>query len=250
MQKTSVIYIDDNETDIIRFQESIENLSDVIYLGNCSSASEAYNICIEKQPDIVSVGLSIKTSEGLWLINKLEEQNFDIVIVHDELESEFMEIELQTTAFINKPIENTKLEKVINDIKDKKYNDMQLIELKEHPKEIGTNESQKRIFINTQKQIIILQLSEIVFVEAKGSYSHFHMLNGKIIVSGKNLKSYEPILLKNIDFKRIHRTYIINEIHLISIDKKKLHFSFQFSNEMQIAVATYRKDSGFNNMLS
>ncbi|MCX6319455.1 MAG: LytTR family DNA-binding domain-containing protein [Bacteroidetes bacterium] len=103
--------------------------------------------------------------------------------------------------------------------------------------------------MNTQKQILILQLDEVLYLEADGSYTNFHMMDGKVIVSSKNLKKYSEQVELNPDFVKIHHSYVINQSHLLAITKRKMEMTFQFRNNIEIKVATFRRAEWMNKFL-
>lgn len=59
----------------------------------------------------------------------------------------------------------------------------------------------------------ILNVSNIIYVEADSNYSVFHLENKENIIVSKPLKEYEEIL-ENSGFSRIHKSTIINLKHL------------------------------------
>ena len=59
----------------------------------------------------------------------------------------------------------------------------------------------------------ILNVNNILYVEADSNYSVFHLENGEKIIVSKHLKEYEDIL-DSSGFSRIHKSTIINLKHL------------------------------------
>jgi two-component system LytT family response regulator len=54
-----------------------------------------------------------------------------------------------------------------------------------------------------------INISEILYCQADGSYTHIHFLNGKKITTSKLLKSIEE-LLPSETFFRIHKSHLVN----------------------------------------
>lgn len=71
----------------------------------------------------------------------------------------------------------------------------------------------KKICLPTQKGFTIVKLDEIVYCEAKSSYTVFRFLNHKQAIISKPLSDYEKLLL-DASFLRIHKSYLINLIHV------------------------------------
>jgi two-component system LytT family response regulator len=62
-----------------------------------------------------------------------------------------------------------------------------------------------------------LKITDIILLEAKINYTNIYLINGKKIIIAKTLKAFEDILTKH-NFYRIHRTFLINRIHLKAYD--------------------------------
>jgi two-component system LytT family response regulator len=55
----------------------------------------------------------------------------------------------------------------------------------------------------------MINISDIIYCQADGSYTHIYLLNGKKLTTSKLLKSIEE-LLPNETFFRIHKSYLVN----------------------------------------
>jgi two-component system LytT family response regulator len=71
----------------------------------------------------------------------------------------------------------------------------------------------KRICLPTQKGFTVVKLEEIVYCEAKSSYTIFRFLNNKQAIISKPLFDYEK-LLADTSFLRVHKSYLINLMHV------------------------------------
>lgn len=87
---------------------------------------------------------------------------------------------------------------------------------------------------------------DIVFCMADGRYTTFFLLNGKKIVSCKNLGEYEK-QLNEVSFYRIHHGYIINVQHITSVVKSDGVFC-ELNNAIKIPIAK-RKQATFNRFM-
>lgn len=61
-----------------------------------------------------------------------------------------------------------------------------------------------------------LKAEEIIYLEASSNYTKLFLIDGRIIVSAKTLKTYENQLSQNI-FLRIHRSFLINMQHVCDV---------------------------------
>lgn len=71
-------------------------------------------------------------------------------------------------------------------------------------------------FIWQQSDYRKVALDDILWIEAAGSYSVFHMAGGKSLMIAFHLAVVEK-KLPQTDFIRIHRSYIVNLRHVVSL---------------------------------
>lgn len=64
----------------------------------------------------------------------------------------------------------------------------------------------------------------ILFLKSYINYTEFNFLNNKSVISAYTLKKYE-CLLENYNFKRVHRSYIVNMDYVILVTGSEIHLS-------------------------
>jgi DNA-binding LytR/AlgR family response regulator len=93
----------------------------------------------------------------------------------------------------------------------------------------------KMDFIYQKKKI---PLTEIIMLEAVANYTYFHLLNGKKVVISRTMKLFDN-LLKDHQFTRIHRSFIVNESHLKRYDADKE--CIMLSNDLEAMISRRKK---------
>jgi two-component system LytT family response regulator len=73
-------------------------------------------------------------------------------------------------------------------------------------KQVGENQ---KISIPMREGFELLNVKDIIHLEASESYTMIHLQGGKRILSSKNIKVYEKLLDPNIFF-RTHKSHIVN----------------------------------------
>jgi two-component system, LytTR family, response regulator len=245
-RKITVIHVDDMQTEIIRFKKTIEGFEDISLKASFSNSQEALDYCAVTPPDLAILDIEMPDKDGTWLASKLKEIDVPFAFLTSHENHGILAFKLQAIHYLPKPVTKNELAELFNRfrlLKNAIGTDNEIINV-DTSKEIP-----KRIFVNTQKQILILQLENIVYLSAEGSYTKFHLADGKEVLSGKNMKTYQSIVEKNPDFIKIHRSYIINQSHLQSIDKKKMEMKFLFKNGSIIKMATFRRDEWLEKFL-
>ncbi len=74
--------------------------------------------------------------------------------------------------------------------------------------------------LKSYKDYTLLEIDNVVFLQADNNATDFVLLDGKKISAFKTLKSFESVLPNN--FLRIHHSYIVNKNHISRINFGKL----------------------------
>ncbi|WP_420574989.1 LytR/AlgR family response regulator transcription factor [Kordia sp.] len=112
-------------------------------------------------------------------------------------------------------------------------------------KNLIRNNEEDHILLYGEREIVYLMLKDILYIEAHGNYSIFHMRNEKKFVSCHKLKYYEE-LLEEANFFRISRSYIVNKacIKYYHTDTRELILTNSF-----IAFVSFRRRKLFLNSI-
>jgi two-component system LytT family response regulator len=247
-----VIYVDDELVSRVHFEKLIENQDMVELMGCFDDAEKALDFCISNPPDLAILDIEMDGKNGLWLAKELKDIGIPFAFCTSYTDYALPAFELDALHFIKKPMTADSLKSVI-----KRHFTTFILTSKQYQaagasasKELSDNaDYPRRLFVNTQKQILVLQLSEVIYISANGSYTNFHMEDESVVVSGKTMKFYTTLLLKNPDFIKIHRSYIINQSHLEAINKRKQEIAFIFKNKSTIKVANFKKEKWMDSFL-
>jgi hypothetical protein len=84
------------------------------------------------------------------------------------------------------------------------------------------------------------RLSEIVYCVSDNSYTEVYLTNGEKLIVTKPLKYYEQ-LTAPFGFLRIHQSYLINTMHLLSITRLESIWHALLANDYLIPISRDRK---------
>ena len=108
------------------------------------------------------------------------------------------------------------------------------------------NQNIDYIAISSQEKIDLIQMQDIIYCQADGKYTIFHLINGRKITSSRNLGEYNTILDSNYFF-RIHHSYVINLKHVIKISKRDGYYC-ELIGKIILPIAKRRQDD-FNKFI-
>ncbi|HQW12797.1 MAG TPA: LytTR family DNA-binding domain-containing protein [Saprospiraceae bacterium] len=83
-------------------------------------------------------------------------------------------------------------------------------------------------------ETIVIPYHQILYLSAEGNYTNIVLSNGKKLLQTKQLGKFEPITEQDINFKRLHRSLIINLKLIKSISSDSVIF-FGESNSLAIS---------------
>src|SRR5688572_8904801 len=84
-------------------------------------------------------------------------------------------------------------------------------------KNYAQNPVYPHLILSSKNEIEFVSIEDIIFCEADGFYTKFHLENKKEVLVTKNLKEYENVLPSY--FFRIHKSYLINCLKIKKIIK-------------------------------
>ncbi len=87
---------------------------------------------------------------------------------------------------------------------------------------------------------MIALAKNILYLEADGAYTKLFLNDGQVILSSKNLKTYEALLL-SAGFFRTHHSFLANLTHITRYDK--IESVLVLKNDIHIAVSFRKKEA-------
>ena len=221
--KYKCLIIDDDliERDVAAMH--LSKISSLEIVAVCSDALEALDILAEQEIDIVFSDISMPEMSGISLKKSLR-QAPAFVFITSHAAHAVESFEVDAIDFVVKPVTFERLLKATN--KAIEYQELKKHFAQHHPSnDIKINadqpampnpESQEYFFIKEKDGFTKLYPADILYIESMGDFSKIIMTqnNKHIILVG--LKSLEK-QLPDSHFFRIHKQFIINVKHIISI---------------------------------
>lgn len=213
---------------------------DVNVLAVETNAKAGVEIIRELQPQLVFLDIEMPHLNGFGVLKQLEPIGFEVIFVTAFSHYAVNAFEHQATGYITKPVNAEKLQAAVNAaikrIEEKAIN-RNLFSL------LAQNNRQDvpdKIPLSTTGGLLFVKLTDIMFCESSGNYTHFFLCDEKKIVVSRQLGEYEKLLPEN-NFIRIHDKYIINLSYIREYIKGS-GGEVVLENGRQLPVATRRKE--------
>ncbi|MES2518797.1 MAG: LytTR family DNA-binding domain-containing protein [Bacteroidota bacterium] len=213
---------------------------DVEVLGLAESATEAIQLIRLYKPDFIFLDIQMPEINGFQMIEMMGDIDFEIVFVTAYNEFAVKAYKYAAFDYLLKPVDPDELRKTIERLKAKcQQVGLQerlslLMRTLEEPKKLPS-----KITVSNSDGISVLNIFDIVYLEADGPYTTFFLMNGTKLVSSHNLKEYEEILSEQ-GFFRSHHSFLLNMNHVTKYLKSDGYALM--SNGKHTEVSKRRKD--------
>ena len=201
-------------------------------IGNAYNLTEANKMISDLKPGLVflDIQFEMEGSTAFDLLSKLsatDQLSFQIIIITAHSEKAYYEeaFNFGATHFLTKPIDKQKLKDAIERLHFENDGNQftRIVEHMEKSSYDGKNMGQSgKIVIDGMNYSEVLQIDEIIYLEASGRYTDIYVLShgNKPLCSSENLGEFEKKLNNHSAFFRIHRNLIVNTNFIIRFSKK------------------------------
>mgnify|MGYP001489772217 CR=1 FL=1 len=204
---------------------------EVQVVGKASCLSLAKEMIKELSPDLVFLDIQFE-EEGTTAFEMLQQIGqsghlpFRIIFITAHLEPAYYAEAFRYGAlhFLEKPVDKEKLRESINRAIHElalPVNENWLEQLKHLEKQITSAQFPGKLVVEGTKFTEVIQIPEIVLLEAAGRYTSIKLSGGKELLSSQNLGEYEHKLKDYPGFCRIHHSKIINLNFVKRFSKKE-----------------------------
>ena len=235
------ILVDDEERSVENLQKLLANYcSDIEIIFIAYSVEEAYTSIEKYKPDLVFLDIDMPPLTGFDLLKKYDTIPFEVIFVTAYDYYAIDAIKFSALDYILKPIKVSELKDGI--ARAKKKLDQSKSNSSEYFQLLDTKSNEiKRIVVKGHKGMDMLDLDQIIYIEADNVYSTFVLSDNRRIISSKSIKDYEE-MLSNKGFFRIHKSHIVNISHVKHLDNS-IHDEVKMSNGDKLILASRRKDA-------
>ena len=180
-----------------KFRTQAKNLIDKL-AGSLDVIVDAYEdgnkllTAFDKNPyDVLFLDIEMPIMDGITLAKKLRERSDSIYIVFltGHVEYALEGYEVNALRYLTKPVQEDKLREVLRFVMDK-------------------STSKRQLMIKEDGEEILLNVSDIVYLEAQNQYVMIYTTDGEHLIR-YNIGDLEE-QLKNDGFFRIHRGYLVS----------------------------------------
>lgn len=190
-----------------------ENCENVNVVGIAKSVNEARVLLSQHHIDLIFLDIAMPGENGFELIPQAQNANATVIFTTAYDQYALKAIKANALDYLLKPIDIDELKDAVNKadkyIKLNKNENNRNESLKNLASDLSDRSTIKKITLPSGQGYRLVDIDDIIHIEADSNYSVFHLQNLEKIAVSKILKDYEEILPES-RFVRIHKSSIVN----------------------------------------
>jgi two-component system, LytTR family, response regulator len=205
------ILVDDEQNNVETLQQLLTKYCpQVTIAGTADSVAKAREVIMEIRPDLVFLDIEMPYGNAFELLNSLPVVEFEIIFVTAFGNYAIEAIKFSALDYLLKPVNIKELQAAVHKAAER-------IQFKNISQKLdnlffnlnSTKPSLQKIALPTLDGLIFVNIKDLVWLEARGSYTCVYLSSQQRIMVSRTLKEFEDVLPED-NFSRIHQSYVIN----------------------------------------
>lgn len=194
-------------------------------------------------PNIIFLDIEMGDGTGFDFLQKVPAQNFQLIFSTSFNHFAIKAFKYSAIDYLLKPVDvielqNT-LQKAVANIHSQSFQKQLQILLQQLPNQSIPN---KQIVLKDIDKTYFVNIKDIIYCQAEGAYTKFHINNSEPILVSHNLRSYEE-LLEPAGFIRTHHSCLVNPQSIKIFDKKTDGGILILEGGYSVPVSQRKKDT-------
>jgi two-component system LytT family response regulator len=249
MTTLRTILVDDEPRGLNTMEKLLQmHCPEVETIAACSSVDEALEKINWLQPDLVFLDIAMPVKNGFDLLKEIAEVRFEVIFVTAHNQFMIEAFHFSAIDYLLKPVDDDLLIEAVKRVQKRingKSGSKNVEVLLENIKQQQSSRNMK-LCIPSLKGFQVVELDSILYAEASGNYTNFYFTNKQVVCTSKPIHEYEE-LLSDSGFVRIHKSYLINLLHVKEYIRGE-GGSVILSDNKELEVARRKKDNFLNRM--
>ncbi|HRZ96244.1 MAG TPA: LytTR family DNA-binding domain-containing protein [Paludibacter sp.] len=217
-----------------------EFFPEITVCGEAENIATAFEAILLHQPDVVLLDVDMPDGNAFDLLKKFPKINFNVIFITAYEKYALQAIKFSALDYLLKPYTSGEFAEAIRKAQRKEAETDKGLKFNALLQNFQNQQQPTKIVLRTADSIHIIQLEEIIRLQADGAYTTFHVSGRKPVVVSKNLKEYDS-LLENNGFIRTHQSHLVNSKHIVCYYKVD-GGSLALTDKTQVPVATRFKE--------
>lgn len=183
-------------------------------VATCNDAREAPEVIASARPELLFLDIEMPFMNGFEMLEKTDTSQFETIFVTAYDAFAVKAFKYSAAHYLLKPVNPCELKRAVSEVEARLSKRKRADHMEALLSNINfLNLNIPKIAFPTYEGVEFVEIENIRYCEADGSYAVIHLTDGKKILQSKSLKQVE-LMLEGHRFLRIHQSYLINLNHL------------------------------------
>lgn len=234
----SAIIIEDENAAYQHLKNIIERnySTQLTIVGHETGVEKGIKLINDLNPQLVFLDIQLMDGDGFEILDHFSNSTtFEVIFTTGLKDYKEKAMDYFAFYYLNKPIQEDQLIGVVDKFLSKQsaFNSEKYLAFK-HQME---NKNHKISLPMKNGDFTIVDIDDILYCEADGSYTNFYTTDNKVYTTSNNLKKVENILMQ-ATFFRIHRSTLLNLKHIVQYNNTG---ELVLSNKKKLLVSSRNK---------
>ena len=210
--------------------------SKLTIVGHETSVDKGIKLINDLNPQLVFLDIQLQDGDGFEILDHFSDSStFEVIFTTGLKDYKEKAMDYFAFYYLNKPIKEDQLITVVDKFLSKQsaFDSEKYLAFKNQVE----NKQHKISLPMKNGEFIIVDIEDILYCEADGSYTNFYTKDNKIYTTSNNLKKVESILM-HATFFRIHRSTLLNLKHIVQYNNTG---ELVLSNKKKLLVSSRNK---------
>lgn len=226
----SVVIIEDETAAYKHLKNILETnySTQLTIVGHETGVEKGIKLINSLNPQLVFLDIQLMDGDGFEILDHFSNSStFEVIFTTGLRDYKEKAMDYFAFYYLNKPIQEEQLIGVVDKflLKQTAFNTEKYLTFKNQLE----NKQHKIALPMANGDFTIVNIEDILYCEADGSYTNFYTTDNKIYFTSNNLKKVESILMQ-ATFFRIHRSTLLNLKHIV-----------QFNNSGELVLTNKKK---------
>jgi len=201
------IIIDDLPLAIASLRQDLEDYCpDIEVIATADGVIEGSKLLRKIKPDLLFLDVQMGDGDGFDLLDIIDTSAFPVIFTTASEDYAIKAFQYAAVDYLLKPMDPELLVQAVEKAKLKpQLSDQQKNIIKNNAGDTRARE----IALNTQEEIRVVALADIIRCTSMDNYTQFFITDGSKVLVTKTLKQYERMLPEEM-FLRVHQSHLVN----------------------------------------
>lgn len=233
------IIIEDEPQAVELLSHLCNSYCNIEILGTASHIHDGIELIARSKCDLLFLDISLSDGSGFDILNATEAFEGGIIFTTAHQQYSIQAIRNNAFDYLLKPIDVSELIAAVDRFR------LKMSSFSKNPAILNTTETitkliLSRLKLNDGKNIRYLVPDEVIRFQANGRYTDVFLTNGKGFRMTRNLGDIEEEL-KAFQFIRIHKSHIVNPVHIQMFEKKDGN-QLVLSDNSRVAISRRKRE--------